>query len=274
MVQADRASGNLNERLRAEIGKLRQQLATEREKTGIYLAVAEQVHRSLLPSPIRTARLDVDVRYLPIEAVGGDYCQVRFPNPETCYVTICDVAGHGLGAALIASRVSSEVRRFIMDGLRPQDIVRSLNEFIFEYFQEAHLFLSFMAARIDFHRETVTISGAGHPPALHICPVSSSVHAIDSQNIVLGVNRDCLAREAEHTRPFVPGDRLLLYTDGVTEARNALGRQLGSTALKQLAAEAISSDTFRMADQILEQVSEFRHGPATDDMTLIVVERK
>ncbi len=63
-----------------------------------------------------------------------------------------------------------------------------------------------MAARLVCQQETVTVSGAGHPLALHICPASRGVSAIDSQDIVLGVNRDCRAPEANHTRPFVPGE--------------------------------------------------------------------
>ena len=91
------------------------------------------VHRSLLPQPVRHHRLQVDVRYLPYDDIGGDYCQVRFVDSDTCYITMCDVVGHGVHAALLATRVSSEVRHWILERRAPSDIVRLLNRFIFGY---------------------------------------------------------------------------------------------------------------------------------------------
>jgi serine phosphatase RsbU (regulator of sigma subunit) len=275
-AEGDRAlsNGKLVAELRAELAALKRTKEHQRREAAFQLQIAAQVHRSLLPSSIRHPRLNVDVRYQPIEAVGGDYCQVRFPIPASCYVTMCDVAGHGIGPSLLASRVSSEVRRFIMDGLRPMDIVRSLNQFIFEHLSEAHLFLSFMAAKIDLDHRTVTFSGAGHPAALHLRPGTGMMHPLHSQNMVIGVKQECLADEAEHLRDLAVGDRLLFYTDGLIETSGGRGRQLGQSRFAQIAVDALSVDAFDMADRILEEVGQFRDGPPADDMTLIVVEIK
>lgn len=275
-AEIDEAVGDIGliKQLRAEVSAVNRTLTTNRREADFQLQIAAQVHRSLLPSPIRRPRVNVDVRYLPIAAVGGDYCQVRFPDPSSCYITMCDVAGHGIGPSLLASRVSSEVRHYIMDCLRPIEIVRSLNKFIFDYFGEAHLFLSFIAAQIDLDSRTLTFSGAGHPPTLHLRPGSGTVQVLRSQNIVIGVNENCLAGEPEHSITLMAGDRLLFYTDGVLATRNAQGRQLGQSRLSQFAAAALSADTFHMADHIIRDVERFRHGPPTDDMTSIVVEMK
>ena len=237
------------------------------------LELAASIHRSLLPRPVRHERIDVDVRYIPIEQVGGDYCQVRFADQDICYITMCDVTGHGVGPALLATRVSSEVRNWILDGYAPCDMVRSLNTFILDHFSQTNLYLSFIAARIDLLRHQITWSGAGHPSPLLIRRDGTTVEALRSQNLLIGVLEECLAEQSEHTATVESGDRLLFYTDGLTEPEDAAGRQLGEAGLADIATVAMCVDLFDMADHILDHVAHYRHGPM-DDKTLIVVEVK
>ena len=159
--------------------------------------LASKVHQSLLPSPIRHSRIDVDVRYSPINSLSGDYCQVRFPDPSNCYVTMCHVNGPGMAAALLATRVSSEVRHFISDCLRPIEIVRSLNKFIYEHFRDARISVSFVAAQIDLDHKMIVFSGAGHPPILHLRSSDGSVQRLESPNAPVGVKEDCFDEEPE-----------------------------------------------------------------------------
>ncbi len=262
------------EQLQEEVAAARRELTTFRRAAEFQRQIASQVHRSLLPRPIRHSRLNVDVRYLPIEAVGGDYCQVRFPDPSSCYVTMCDAAWHGIGPSLLAARVSSEVRHFIMDCLSPSEIVRSLNDFILEYFRETQLLLSFIAAQIDLNKGTITYSGARHPAILHLRPGKGLVEPLSSQNMVIGVDRECLADQPEDTRSLASGDRLVFYTDGITETTNSRRCKLGEEGLARIASYALSVDLFNMADKVFDQVSKFRFGPPRDDMTLIALEMR
>ena len=204
---------------------------------------------------------------------GGDYYQVRFADRDTCYITMCDVTGHGIGASALAARVSSEVRHFIMDGLRPSDIVKALNTFILEYFQNTELFLTFIAARIDLKNRRLIYSGAGHPGPLLVHP-NLDVELLASQNPLIGVFDEVLSDDPERSLQLEPGDRLLLYTDGISETTDATGRELGAAGLARIGVEAMGVGLFEMADQILAQVDQRRHGPAKDDKTLIVAEIK
>ncbi len=218
--------------------------------------------------------MNADVRYRPVDIVGGDYCQIRFPSSSSCYVTMCDVCGHGIGPSLLATRVSSEVRHFILDELSPVDIVRSLNTFMHDNFGDLDMFVSFLAARIDLERQSITYSGAGHPSTLHLRKPVGLVESLRSQNLLIGVEPDCLGPQPEDTRPLQRGDRLLFLTDGVTEAADARDRQLGEEGLVRIASQCLSEDLFKMADVILHHVDEFRNGPPHDDMTLVTLEIK
>lgn len=264
----------LVKQLREQVASSNQALAVARKELKHQLRIASRVHQSLLPSPVRHPRIDVDVRYLPIDAVGGDYCQVRFPDPSSCYVTMCDVSGHGIAPSLLATRVSSEVRHFILDGLRPMEIVRALNKFICEHFHDTELYLSFVAAQIDLNHRTITYSGAGHPAVLLVRSATGSVLPLESQNVLIGLDEDCLAEEPEHTRALAEGDRLLFYTDGLTETNDVSSRQLGQSGLVEIVSDTLSAGIFDMADQILDRVERHRYGPPRNDVTLIVTQVK
>lgn len=262
------------EKLRHRLAEAERALQVKQDRLAMQLRLAAKVHSSLLPKPVWCERVSVDVRYQPVEEVGGDYCQVRFSDPDTCYITMCDVTGHGIGAALMATRVSSQVRHNIVHGSMPRDIVESLNRFICDCFAETDLYLTFMAARIDLRSSRITWCGAGHPCPLLIRRDRRTVERLNSQNPMIGVKEDCLSEEAEHTLPLQPGDRLLFYTDGLTETADAEGRCLGTQGLSEIGVKAQSVSLFEAADYILERVAENQHGPATDDKTLIVVEIK
>ncbi len=236
------------------------------------LDLAARVPRSLLPKQVRHDLIHVVVRYIPIQQVGGDYCQVRFADSTTCYITMCDVTGHGIGASALASRVSGEVRHHILNSRAPAEIVRSLNAFILEYFNDTYLYLTFVAARIDVEARMLTYCGAGHPSPLLIRGGSAAVETLASQNRMIGVFEDALGGEPEHSIQLERGDRLLIYTDGVTETAAASGRQLGTEGLARIGADAMTLELFEMADHILGRVDSYREGSVTDDKTLIVAE--
>ena len=262
---------NIAARKRAEKG-LRENKQRAEKDMRRQLELAAKVQRSLLPQPIRHDLISVDIRYIPIQEVGSDYCQVRFADQNTCYITMCDVTGHGIGASALASRISSEVRHLIFDHLAPSEIVQALNTFVLEYFDSAELFLSFIAAKIELNTRTLTYSGAGHPGPLLIHRNSGTVHTLVSQNLLIAVLKDVLAEEPQHSVQLEQGDRLLFYTDGLIETAGDSGQQLGISGLSRIGSDAMKLDLFDMADSILEQVESYRHGPVTDDITLIVAE--
>ena len=260
--------------LERDLAEARKKLDEREQLWQMHLKIAARVHRSLLPQPVRHDRIDIDTRYIPVEGIGGDYCQVVFPDAATCYVTICDVTGHGIGASLLATRVSSEVRRMILEARRPVAIVRDLNAFVFESFRDTELQLSFFAVRFRLDTGRITYSGAGHPAPLLIRRDAGSVELLESRNMLIGVAENCLRDEPECSVTLTPGDRILFYSDGVTETRDADGTMLGQERLAAILAGAPPGSVFDLAEAVLEQVHLYRAGPPLDDMTLIVANYK
>ncbi len=257
--------------LRQRCAALEAELERLRHRDRRQLAVAETVHRSLLPAPIRHERIWIDVRYMPVANVGGDYCQVRFPDAHTCYITILDVTGHGVGAALLATRISSEVRHALLYRQEPRAIVGSLQRFLREYFANSELYASFVAARIDLERRELTWCGAGHPGPLVIRAPAREVQYLESQNLLLGLDGDGY-RSQQDTVSLGAGDRLMFYTDGVFEVFNDQAEMLGIRGLTRIAHQSTGDDLFEMADRVLRKVNDYQHGTVDDDQTLIVAE--
>jgi serine phosphatase RsbU (regulator of sigma subunit) len=258
--------------LEDEIDKLRRLVEDRERERKRSLAIAAQVHQSLLPGPVRHPMIDVETRYVPMATIGGDYCQVRFPTEELCYITLSDVTGHSVQSALLAARVSSEVRQMIRELLSPRDIIERLNRFIIRHFADAGLMLSFLCVRIDLHSGRLVYSGAGHPPALLWRDGQRVPQRLVSQNMLIGVQEDCLDDDPQTEIELGSGDRVLLYTDGLIEATNAVGQQLGEDGLSAIAAAVGHHGIVEYADAVLGWVQARQGGPVRDDTTLIVAD--
>lgn len=262
------------EQLETELAAARRELKHRERLHRAHMQLAARVHQSLLPRPVRHPRIEIDTRYVPVDGIGGDYCQVLFPDDGTCYVTICDVTGHGVGPALLATRVSSEVRRLVMDGHQPMRVLQKLNAFVCEHFADTELYLSFLVARFDFARQMVVYSGAGHPGPILIRQGGELIEVLMSQNHLLGISENCLGTAPEQIATLHPGDRLVFYTDGLTETADAHGKLLGEAGLAAIAASVCAGSVFEVAGCILDRLACFRSGPVRDDMTLIIAEVK
>lgn len=101
---------------------------------------------------------------------------------------------------------------------------------------------------------------------------TENIEQLTSQNMMIGMVKNCLDDEPQHTIEFEPGDRLLVYTDGLTETVGADNRYLGTAGLCKMATDAMSVGLFDAADYLLDRIARYQHGPAEDDKTLIVAE--
>ena len=234
------------------------------------LKLARRIHRTLLPGRIVTDRLDIDVRYHEMNLLGGDYTTVYERAPNQFLVCICDVTGHGLAAALLAGRVNSFVRHTLHEVEHPCQVVDKLNSFIWRNFQGTELFLTFFCLEIDLQGGRIHYAGCGHPPALLWSAATKRCQQLASRHAPIGVLPEFPEGCEIGSIPIEPGDRLLLYTDGVTETFDETRTAFGIKRIEAILTNAgdVSAST-QILDTTFERLAAFRHGAQSDDVLVV-----
>lgn len=262
--------------LRRRYGEMRQELTD-----------ARRIHEALFPAPVEEGPLRMIYRYQPMRQIGGDYLFSRFsPSPHgpqpRLSVAIVDVTGHGIPAALTVNRLHGELERLFAENpdSSPGMILESLNRYVHLTLANHSVYVTAVCFRIDpnasfpravdaYARGTLEWASGGHPPAF-LRSIDGTIEQLDSTTFVLGACHGDDFRHEQQIRPFGPGDAVIAYTDGATEARDRAGRMLRVEGMQRIVAGAHASpDDGCLADVVLSAVEEHRFGPPADD-TLIV----
>ena len=234
------------------------------------LRVAGLVHRSMIPVNQRRGNIEVVCDFRPSLAIGGDYASVHFQDEQHIVVGICDVSGHGVASALLANRVNSFVLSQAPHVLHPCQLVEALNDFVFRTFHDTGLYLTFFSLFIDVEKQTVVGAGCGHPPVLHFMKQAGAIGRLDSDNLPIGLFEDLSRTCSMLERPYLPGDRLVLYTDGITESTAPDGSYLGVDGLERYVAESAHAPLQRSAEAIRDRIGQFRGSARADDDELLL----
>jgi serine phosphatase RsbU (regulator of sigma subunit) len=239
--------------------------------------IAHTLQAALLPAVLPDAPgLRLAARYRPqtdgtAVQVGGDvYDVVAAPEPGRWAAVVADVCGKGPDAAALTALIRHTLRAEVAHGLGPVDALYRLNAAMLREARADARFASVAHARIAVEADggaTVTLVGAGHPPAL--VRRAGGVELVATAGTVLGVFADPVLRET--TLRLDPGDILVLYTDGVTEARGVDGFYGVERMTAVLGAPGPCSAA-ALADALLTSVVTFSRGELRDDVALLVVE--
>ncbi len=237
------------------------------------LALAEVIHQSLISPSLRRGAVDVAIRHVPHAFVGGDYVQAVLPRSDLLYLCVGDVAGHGVAAALVVSRIHGLVQRLIVQEAGPAAILEELDRAARLLLAHTMLFITFAIFRIDLPARNIEYATAGHPPQL-LRRAAGGVDELSTQDGLLGMQLTSprSKRSVGHTT-YEIGDTLLLFTDGLFEAREAgdRGEMWGEGSLKALFAKVGSAAPDAVAGRILQEVKRFGGlRPSEDDVTLLV----
>jgi sigma-B regulation protein RsbU (phosphoserine phosphatase) len=228
---------------------------------------ARLIQRGLLPTTTPQVQgIDLSVTWLPADGVGGD-CFDTLGFGNVLGVSIADIAGKGLPAALLMSNLQAAVRAFAQDAVSPASINNSINRLLCRNMASGR-FATFCYARIEPAAGRLVYSNAGHNPPLLIHP-DGGVEKLGDGGMVLGIFPDNQYDQAEVA--LTSGDRLLFYTDGITEARNPDGDEYGEDRLASAAQKVRGSSAETIKDAVLSDVNAFTTGKFEDDATLIVV---
>ena len=235
------------------------------------LKIARQLQFSLLPEGVpRLPSLGVAATYQPMTAVAGDFYEFLAIDEQRAGFFIVDVSGHGVPAALIASMVKVAASSAVDSANDPTAFLRRLGNTLAGNMRGQLVSAAYLW--IDAASRIARYSAAGHPPLLRWRAADSSFTQIESNGLLFGFGRDCdyPVRELQ----LAPGDRFLLYTDGVTEAENAAGEAFGDRKLEQVIRAHQSTSPTELTQRLVAELRAWQPPPRTqqDDLTLIVVD--
>jgi phosphoserine phosphatase RsbU/P len=254
------------ERLRSANAELqKRQMEIEED-----LRLAARVQRSLTPRPMVSDAMSVDTFYHPVHSIGGDFALVNSLDDEQLSLLVCDVSGHGIGSALVANRIYSETTAQLRSGMPFVDMFGELNRFLLEEISNSGMFVTAAAARIDAHRRRMVFAGAGHPPTMLARPGQNPL-LLESRSMVLGALPEAVDVTTAPEVQLQADDRVILYTDGITEVFNSRGEMLGVEGVREIVRQASSLPAEQMKQGILDGVAAWREGPPTDDVSLMLV---
>ena len=228
------------------------------------LEVARRIQLSILPASFpNSANFRVAARYVPMTSVAGDFYDFIVADDTQAGLLIADVSGHGVPAALIASMVKvagTSQRANIAD---PARLLAGMNAVLCGNTQDQ--FVTAAYVHLDSKSGKFRYSAAGHPPMLLLR--RREVLEISENGLILAAFDSATYTNASH--PLEPGDRLLLYTDGLIEAANAKGDAFGQEALAAVLRETADLPPAAASDQIISEVQRWS-ATQDDDLTVLI----
>jgi sigma-B regulation protein RsbU (phosphoserine phosphatase) len=255
-------------------------LQIERKQLDLDLSIASGIQQMLLPAQSTVfAGLDLDARYAPAQRVGGDLFDIIPLAPTRLGVAVADVSGKGIAASLYMAVCRTNLRQIAPRHLSPALVLASLNRAMAADIQ-GDLYVTMVYAVIDTDSNTVTFARGGHELPLFARRDRATgaylTHLVRSEGMPLGMVPDDLFASAIEDRmePFDPGDTMVLYTDGVTEAPNAEEKEFSSARLADVVRALHTRPAREINDGILESIRRFSGETVQrDDLTLLTVRR-
>jgi phosphoserine phosphatase RsbU/P len=235
---------------------------------GQELAKAREIQEGLLPKKIPQVRgLEVAGAWQPARLVGGDYYDVLKFSERMIGICIGDVVGKGISAALLMANLQASFRAFAAEGVSPGTLCQKLNDVICNNIAPDK-FVTFCYCTIDAGEGRLMYASAGHCPPL-LLRASGVVISLKEGGTPLGIMPDRNYVDTEV--PLESGDRLILYTDGLTEAMDAEEQEFGETRLLEMAKRNMALSAADLIAALMKEVSGYCGGSFQDDFTLIGV---
>jgi sigma-B regulation protein RsbU (phosphoserine phosphatase) len=256
-----------------ELERSRRSLA-EKQRLERELEIASRIQTSILPKRYDVAGLEIAARMIPASEVGGDYYDV-FAMGDGCWVGIGDVAGHGLSAGLEMLMVQSVVAALVRHAPRaaPSDHVRVLNQVLYDNIrdrlgQDEHITMTLMR----YEGGVFTFAGA-HEEILVCRAADGSCEYIPTPGTWLGGMRDISRVTRDNKLELQPGDLMVLYTDGITEAQDGSRAQFGGERLARTVEQHRNEPVAVVRDRVIEAVQAWQ-AVQDDDISIVVIRRQ
>ncbi len=253
--------------LRAEIeeGRVRRQRLELEQRE---LEEARRIQQKLLPASMpQIDGWEIAASWQPASGVGGDCFDAMSFGTSRVALSIADVVGKGIPAALLMSNLQAAVRAFATATAEPAELCNQVNRILCGHIAEGR-FISFFYCLLDTDEGSLTFANAGHYPPI-LVRTNGTVERLSSGGPVLGVFPDGVYEQGQVA--VQSGDRLVLYTDGITEARDSQDEEFGEQRLIDLVRDNRSCSAPSLQARLAEAVSAFTEQRFQDDATLIVM---
>jgi sigma-B regulation protein RsbU (phosphoserine phosphatase) len=204
---------------------------------------------------------------IPSGRVGGDYYDYLPLGPRRFGVAVGDVCGKGVPAALLVAHVQAALRRHASADARPGEVLAALNQELARYHQPEK-FVCLAYAVVDAPSRTVTWANGGLHPPLWVRP-GDGVHPLPVGDLILGVESE--TRYREHEVHLVPGESVVLLTDGILDARSG-NEDFGASLLPECLTRWAHLRAPRLRDRLLAEARAFHRTGIADDMTAVVLQ--
>lgn len=235
------------------------------------LELAAKVHYSFLQESFSNDFVDISVKGRPLDKVGGDYSSILPLATDKLMVCMCDAVGHGIASALLAARVNTFTLTHMRQSRDPCGLLHALNSYLFERLSNTGIYTTFALALFDFTEMSLLFVGAAHPPLLHFKASSGEVEIMKSDAIFLGVMDPLTSGCPGVINETASGDRVFLYTDGVTEIKDKEGKSFGTERLSVFIKEnvALANEEFNIA--LCDELELFSGSRYTDDILVMSI---
>jgi serine phosphatase RsbU (regulator of sigma subunit) len=231
-----------------------------------HLDVAARIQRQLLPAgPPELPSFSLSLAYHPLDRVSGDYYDFTRLSSGGLGILLADATGHSVPAALVSVMANTAYHAYAKGMVSPAAVLGTLNRRLAHLAGGGH-FITMFYGVVEAPTRRLIYALAGHPRPLWYRRAGGAVEALDAEGPMIGLWPE--AEFEERCVPLSPGDRVLIYTDGVTECRNGQGESFGQRRLEAfLAAHGGAADTVLRLDQ---ELARFRGSqPFRDDVTCI-----
>jgi sigma-B regulation protein RsbU (phosphoserine phosphatase) len=230
-----------------------------------------EIQKGLMPpASLQFTNIEIATAWRPAHVIGGDYL-AAFPISDR-QIALCaaDVSGKGLPAALMMSNLQAALKSVASPAIEPRDVCAQLNRLMCGNIP-LNRFISSFYGVLDVQRKSLQFANAGHNAPV-LLRNSGELVRLDTGGRVIGAFAD--SSYLQHEVQLASGDRLFLFTDGITEARNPAGQELEDAALCEIFARESWRHAADLRTAIMNRVSEFCDDRFDDDVALMIVEVK
>jgi serine phosphatase RsbU (regulator of sigma subunit) len=254
-----------------ELNKNVEQLTEANEQNKRELAMAQKIQSSLVPKVFPETRLlQFSSKYMPMEALGGDLYDVYQISDKVFAIMILDVCGHGVPAALITTMAKISFNTNAKKSKDPSEVVFNVNNELFDSINGNGDYFTAFYGVIDIEKGKLYYSNAGHN-TIFLAHSDGTLDQLENNGPVVGVVRDLPFVSAEHV--LKNGDRLVLYTDGVIEARDEQAALYGEERLMDIIKQNMNSEVKDFTEHVFTDLQAFcGNSPRCDDIALFAVD--